>query len=59
MVEWVRDSESEHGNDQPDPMEAIVRLGERFKFPLEAAGANLDELPKEFTEMLMYATRSA
>ena len=49
--------EAEHGSDKPDLMEAIVRLGERFKLPLEAAGADLDELPKEFREMLIHATQ--
>lgn len=57
VLDEEEDSEPEHGNDKPDPMEAIVRLGERFKSPLEAAGADLDELPKEFREMLMYATQ--
>ena len=32
----------------PDPMDSIVRLGERFRSPLKAAGADLDELRSEF-----------
>ena len=57
VVDEEEESEPEHDNDKPDPMEAIVRLGERFKHPLEAAGADLDELPKEFREVLIYATQ--
>lgn len=49
------DTEPEHDNGKLDPMEAIVRLGERFKRPFKAAGADLDELPKEFREVLIYA----
>ena len=57
VVDEEEESEPEHDNDKPDPMEAIVRLGERFKLPLEAAGADLDELPQEFREVLLYATQ--
>ena len=34
-----------------DPMEAVNRLGEKFKIPLESAGVELDQLKAEFLEM--------
>ena len=38
-------------------MEPIVQLGERLRVPLEHAGVDIDLLPEEFHEMIMYATQ--
>lgn len=40
-----------------DPMEAINRLGERFKIPLDSTGVELDQLKAEFCEMISYANQ--
>ena len=37
--------------------EAVERLGERFKIPLENAGVELDRLPEEFRGMVLHATQ--
>ena len=47
-------SDSEDGE---DPLNAIYRLTERFKFPLEKAGAELSEICSEFEAMASYATQ--
>ncbi len=47
------DSEVENG----DPMEAIARLGVKFKSPLESAGVDADRLREEFHEMISYAAQ--
>lgn len=43
------------GTDGKDVLEPLGRLGKRFEIPLEAAGADLSQLQKEFMEMLQYA----
>ncbi len=47
-------SESEHKN--PAEM-AVDRLGVRFKVPLEEAGVEIKELPKEMREIMTYASQ--
>ena len=43
--------------DQHESVEtAVYRLGVRFRVPLEQAGADIEELQKEFHEILLYAT---
>ena len=43
--------------DEGDKLEAIDRLSERFRTPLEAAGAQIDEIHTEFEGMLQYAVQ--
>ena len=38
-------------------MEAIVRLGERFRVPLEGPSVDRERLPEEFHELLVHATQ--
>ena len=40
---------------QENPMDAIDRLMEHFKAPLEGANAKLDEIGSEFEAMVLYA----
>ena len=42
---------------QVNPMDAIDRLVEHFKVPLEGADAELDEIRREFEAMLSYASQ--
>ncbi len=41
--------------DEGDKLEAIDRLSERFRTPLEAAGAQIDEIHAEYEGILQYA----
>ena len=43
------------GDSQENPMDAIDRLVEYFKTPLEGANAELDEIRREFEAMVSYA----
>ena len=43
------------GDSQENPMDAIDRLVERFKTPLEGANSQLDEICCEFEAMVSYA----
>ncbi len=43
--------------DEGDKLEAIDRLSERFSTPLQAAGAQVEEIHAEFDGMLQYATQ--
>ena len=47
-------SDSEDGE---DTLNATDRLTERFKFPLEKAGAELSEIHSKFEAMISYATQ--
>ena len=40
-----------------DPLEAVDRLVDQFKIPLERAGANTDDIRSEFKAMLEYAVQ--
>ena len=51
------DEESDPEVERVDPMEAITRLGVRFKIPLESAGVDVDRLQEEFHEMITYAAQ--
>ena len=51
------DDQSDSDEDGEDPFKAIDQLTERFKFPLEKAGADLSEMRSEFEAMISYATQ--
>ena len=55
--EKALDEESDPEVEHVDPMEAITRLGVRFKSPLESAGVDVDRLQEEFHEMITYAAQ--
>lgn len=40
-----------------NPLNAIDRLVETYKVPLEGAGAGIDEIPIEFEAMVTYAVQ--
>ena len=51
-------SASEDQDSDPlDSLELIVRLGERFRVPLENAGVVIGKLTEEFLEMVLHATQ--
>ena len=51
------ESEVEDEAGKADPLEPILRLGERFKFPLSSAGVDVSKLREEFYDMQLYATQ--
>ena len=55
--EKVLEEESSLEVETEDSMEAIDRLGVRFKSPLESAGVDVDCLREEFHELISYATQ--
>ena len=55
--EKVLHEENDSEVESDDPMEAITRLGVRFKSPLESAGVDIDQLREEFHEMISYAAQ--
>ena len=56
IIDEEEKSETE-GTDGKDVLEPLERLAKWFRTPLEAAGANLSQLQKEFMEMLQYANQ--
>ena len=56
IIDEEEKSETE-GTDGKDVLEPLDRLAKWFRTPLEAAGANLSQLQKEFMEMLQYANQ--
>lgn len=56
--EHVDMSDNAEGTQQSeDPLDAIDRLVERFRFPLEGAAAEVSEIRGEFETMVEYATQ--
>ena len=56
--EKVLDVGDDSGEENSDPpMEAIVRLGVRFKHPLESNGVVIEQLKDEFHDMITYANQ--
>ena len=53
----VLEEESNLGVESEDLMEAIDRLGVRFKSPVESAGVDVDHLREEFHKLISYATQ--
>ena len=49
--------EQESQSELPDEIEAVVRVGDKFKTPLENAGVNINELCREFMDMVDHATQ--
>ena len=59
---WQKIVDEENASDNkdtesPSPMEPIIRLGERFRTPLESAGVDVERLPEEFHEMVLHVTQ--
>ena len=42
---------------QDAPVQHLVRLGDRFRIPLENAGVDVEKLPEEFNDMILHATQ--
>jgi hypothetical protein len=58
--EKVLEDEKHSGDESSEcdpPMEAIVRLGVRFKHPLESNGVDIEQLKDEFHDMITYASQ--
>ena len=56
IIDEEEKSETE-GTDGKDVLKPLERLAKWFRTPLEAAGADLSQLQKEFMEMLQYANQ--
>ena len=57
IVDEQQSSSVEDTGSQQSLLGAVVRVGNRFQAPLEAAGVNIDELLSEFEDMLDHATQ--
>ncbi len=53
----IADEQVDMSEEDGNPLNAIDRLVERFRIPLEKAGAEVSEIPSEFEAIVSYATQ--
>lgn len=55
--EKILEDEKDCVNESDPPMEAVVRMGERFKHPLESNGVVVNQLKDEYYDMITYTSQ--